>query len=966
VNYQREVESGGIEVLRDAANTADSAASALSGDTVQARLPGGEGTVFHAGDVFVSDSGRLRLEVLDSGGATAKVRVDLTSSRPSPSVRLSRSTWEAPDAGGTVGVVVDSGQATWTATSGQPWVSPNPVSGTGRTLILTVAANTTGVDRSATISVTVGSASATVTVTQLAHTDDCGPVWNSAPCTWADPLVPATGRIWPRNDVDVWKVSVPTSGVWVFRSTGLRNAEARLYGPAGADLGLGESRGPQGFSLAYHMTAGHDCYLSVESSTGDWGQYTLTAEPASIAVSQTSWSPDAQGDSTLVTLTSTTGRFRATANEPWLSVIPANDTTPFDGSVIEVTARGNSGALRTGTVTFDDGTAGGARHTMTVTQFGGAVALWPMTWTAPVGGGTVSVQLAPSHTTWAVASAPAWVRASPTSGSGEGTVQLTAAANLGPPRSGGVVFRSGDASSQVTITQPAGPAAALGIVAPVRPARSTGEALDLGVYSGSDWEVVSSPGWIEVNPLRAPRSTERARLTVALNVGPARSGVVRFANAAGGQADVTVAQDRATLAVWNVGGGASAGASASGSLPGTGDGRTYAITVPSSGVWVFRAVSTDGRAQTQLHNSSVVDIGASVEDPDSGAQVSVRGSLTAGAMYYLTVSPLPTSRPLGDYTISASPATLTVTPETWAVASGGASRAFAVSASVGQIAAVSDAPAWLSVSPATRTGPGVIDGTTVSVQAAANPGSPPRTGTITLTAPGTPPRTITVTQAPASAADGVLGDPGGQPLPLVSGEQNTGPSPGDIRAPAIAKLRTSIKTLTLVRGTHVKVPVVADAAAGSAAGKAAVTWTSSSAKIASVAQGAKSGTVHWRPGRTTKVTIKALALGKTTVTFRSATGAKLVLKITVVKNRKPATKAVIATKTKRVAKGKTATLVVKAKAAGATNTVAVWRSSTSAVATVDAAGRITARSRGKTTITVKIGGKTARRVITVT
>jgi uncharacterized protein YjdB len=115
------------------------------------------------------------------------------------------------------------------------------------------------------------------------------------------------------------------------------------------------------------------------------------------------------------------------------------------------------------------------------------------------------------------------------------------------------------------------------------------------------------------------------------------------------------------------------------------------------------------------------------------------------------------------------------------------------------------------------------------------------------------------------------------------------------------------------------------------------------------------------------VSIKGLRAGTSTVKVRATSGATLTLKITVVSKATKTASATITTKLAKnsLARGKAKTLAAAAKPRTATGTVVAWKSSKPSVASVDAAGKVNAKKKGKTTISATIGAKTARYTITV-
>jgi uncharacterized protein YjdB len=164
------------------------------------------------------------------------------------------------------------------------------------------------------------------------------------------------------------------------------------------------------------------------------------------------------------------------------------------------------------------------------------------------------------------------------------------------------------------------------------------------------------------------------------------------------------------------------------------------------------------------------------------------------------------------------------------------------------------------------------------------------------------------------------------------------------------RVKAAQTRVVLVQGKSLRVPAAAYTGAKKA-GK--VTFTSSAPKVAKV---------------TKKGKITAKRPGRATITIKSP-GAKAV-KVAVRVLPKSAPKAKVA---RAKAKGVPKTMLVgrvawaagsyaPAKAPGVKIT---YRSSSKRVAAIDPTGRITAKAKGKATITVKAGPKSKKYVITV-
>ncbi|MDR1816255.1 MAG: Ig-like domain-containing protein, partial [Clostridiales Family XIII bacterium] len=101
-------------------------------------------------------------------------------------------------------------------------------------------------------------------------------------------------------------------------------------------------------------------------------------------------------------------------------------------------------------------------------------------------------------------------------------------------------------------------------------------------------------------------------------------------------------------------------------------------------------------------------------------------------------------------------------------------------------------------------------------------------------------------------------------------------------------------------------------------------------------------------------------------TATTLNGKKTTVKIKLSPTAVKLTKAAFSKKSLSLKKGKTAVLELKLTPKNATNLGQVkFTSSNKKVATVDEAGKVTAVKKGKATITAKVGGKTAKIVVTV-
>ena len=262
----------------------------------------------------------------------------------------------------------------------------------------------------------------------------------------------------------------------------------------------------------------------------------------------------------VLVFTGPTCTWTATQNPafPWITVGSSGVTRTGNGSASWSVPLNPSASPRVGTFTV-------AGRTVTLTQAAGApctFALNPTTNTSPISnsGGTTTFLVNPSSSTcaWTVTLpvlSPPWVTvASGLGGTGNGTVTLNAALNSSAARSANITVGNQSSSATFTINQ-AGSAPCTFRVSPSTnaipiPATGGSVSFDITPSDGSCPRYVANlHDWISIPSGKTGNGVGRVTLTIAENKGPARSGDLFVATAAGetASAKFTVNQEAANL-----------------------------------------------------------------------------------------------------------------------------------------------------------------------------------------------------------------------------------------------------------------------------------------------------------------------------------------------------------------------------------------------------------------------------------
>ena len=499
---------------------------------------------------------------------------------PSCSYQVSPATATAPAEGGaaTVSVATASGCA-WTAASNVPWITlQSSASGSGPGAVGFTVAATTGAARSGTLTI----AGQQVTVTQ---TQGCAlsiaPTSASVPATGGNGTVTVTGGSgcgWTATSSAPWlTITSGASGsgngevqfTVAATAGGVRSATLTIAGQTftvnqggGCAYGVSAERfdiPALGGAASVDVTSSAGCawtatsnapWLTIASGATGSGNgavgfvaatnvgpartgtltvagRAITIEQAgscSYAIAPTSQSVPAPGGSTRVEVTTAAVcTWSATSSVPWI-VVTAGASGAGPGAV-DMTVAPNPAAPRTGVVTI-------AGQAFTINQASGcSYAVSPETIAAPAGGTTsrVDVTTAPGCA-WTSAANVSWITVtSGATGSGNGHVDLTIAANNGGSARTGTATIAG---RTITVLQEAACMVTLDPTSQNVPVGGGNGSFAVEVRGRCDWTATGSVPWIVVTAGGSGDRNGVVQFTVAANSsGSPRSGTIAVSGA---------------------------------------------------------------------------------------------------------------------------------------------------------------------------------------------------------------------------------------------------------------------------------------------------------------------------------------------------------------------------------------------------------------------------------------------------
>ena len=413
----------------------------------------------------------------------------------------------AASGGDDVVVVTSAGDCPWIATSHAPWITvTSGASGTGSGAVrLNIAPNAGGLR--------VG------LVTITGHTYIVRQAGAAGTCSYS---IAATGQSAP--------AAASTGSVAVSASSGCAwTAFSHAPWMTITSGNAGNGNGIVVLEIAANTAAERVGLVTVAGFTYTVTQQPIGATPCSYGISATQLTAPAAGVTSAVGVTAAAAcSWTAASPVDWITV--TSGASGSGNATVSMIVAANTGAARTGVVTI-------AGQAYTVTQQAAASPPAPCTYSihstqlaAAATGATSAVNVtAGAECSWTAASQASWIAvASGASGTGNGAVNLTVAANPGAARTGTVTI----AGQTYTVTQAAGSIScsyALGADAQAVTAVGGAATVTVTAASGCSWTAASQVSWITIASGAAGSGNGSVRLTIAPNAVAQRVGTVTIA-----------------------------------------------------------------------------------------------------------------------------------------------------------------------------------------------------------------------------------------------------------------------------------------------------------------------------------------------------------------------------------------------------------------------------------------------------
>ena len=630
-----------------------------------------------------------------SGNGVSDVPLTVTQDAGSAVLTATPSNQNVANSSGSTTFSITS-NTSWNTTDNATWLTLSTASGSGdATLTASYSANPTIVQRVATITITDGSISREVTVTQAA-----GAAVLTATPSNRDVANNSGSTTFSITSNTSWNIT--DNATWLTLSTASGSGDETLTASYSAN--------PTIVQRVATITITDGSISREVTVTQAAGAAVLTATPSNRDVANNS-------GSTTFSITSNTS-WNITDNATWLTLSTASGSG--DATLTASYSANPTIVQRVATITITDGSIS---REVTVTQAAGAAVLTATPSNRDVANNSGSTTFSiTSNTTWNITDNATWLTLSTASGSGDAT--LTASYSTNPTivqRVATITITDGSISREVTVTQAAG-AAVLTVTPSNRDVANSSGSTTFSITSNTTWNITDNATWLT---LSTASGSGDATLTASYSANPTIIQRVATITITEGSIsrEVTVTQT-AGAAVLTVTPSNRDVANSSGST-------TFSITsntswnITDNATWLtLSTASGSGDATLTASysaNPTIVQRVATITITDGSISREVTVTQAAGA------------------------AVLTATPSNRDVANNSGSTTFSITSNTSWN--ITDNATWLTLSTASGSGDA-----TLTASYSANPTTVQRVAIITIT-DGAISREVTVTQAQTNQLD---------------------------------------------------------------------------------------------------------------------------------------------------------------------------------------------------------------------
>lgn len=374
----------------------------------------------------------------------------------------------------------------WTATSSTSWLSVSPSHGEAGddTITLTTLSNTTCESRTGTITISGDGISKTISVTQ-----------NGAKAT----VSLSVSSIEISSQANIQSIGVNSNTFWTVSSDQIWCIASPVSGTGDQDFSISVS---DNLTLSSRTAT----VIVTANTVSDTMTVTQNGAAANLSLSVTSLKMESSEGKEDVTVTSNAG-WSVSSDQEWCTVSSA--TGERDGIFSIIVTENKSFSPRKAVVTVIAGTGQTkvATQTVTVTQNAADMTLDisenNFEITAAAGHKSLTVS---SNTSWKISSNQPWCTATPSSGNGNGSIEISATENTSKDiRTATLTIVAGPLTKEIAITQKGVDQATLTLSISNLETSSQSSSGNVTVTSNSAWTVSSSQNWCIVSPITGNR-----------------------------------------------------------------------------------------------------------------------------------------------------------------------------------------------------------------------------------------------------------------------------------------------------------------------------------------------------------------------------------------------------------------------------------------------------------------------------